>query len=63
MKLSPGPKDYSTQGIKLTSYKNRDIFIIVHLKYMFEKRAPKGKIQRTNKFYNNHYSIIITAEI
>ena len=43
MKLTPGPKDYSTQGIKLTPYKSRDIFIIVHLQYMFEKKSNKRK--------------------
>ena len=43
MKLSPALKDYSTQGIELTPYKSRDIFIIVHLQYMFEKKSTKWK--------------------
>ena len=55
MKLSPAPKDYSTQGIELTPHKSRVIFIIVHLQYSTSWMAIK--------FHNDIYWVGYTIRL
>ena len=47
-------------------YKKRDIFTNLHrqyVQYIFEKRGPNGKFQRTTKFYYEIIKLFLYMEI